>query len=170
MRSVLAMALVSASTLFVIALASPGCSSSSTTPPGDGGGGMDSSKDTGGGGKDSGKDTGGMKDTGGGKCGDAGGLLPAACISCLESNCTAQFKACTCDSMCIDIIKCLDVCVMKGMSAMNCALSCASSADAGPGGEALALLSCAQSSCMAASGSMSGCSTPSEGGVEGGGD
>jgi hypothetical protein len=164
MRTLLAMTFATGF-LAAAAFAFPACGSSSGTPDA-GTGGAAGSGGTKGSGGSKGTGTGGTKGTGtggsggtmgsptdGGACtmpADAGGLLPAMCITCLASQCTSDFNACFCDPSCVNILKdCFDPCVADGGSPSGCGLSCSEAPDVGTSGSnALTLLICAEKECQ----------------------
>jgi hypothetical protein len=78
---------------------------------------------------------------------DAGALFPAACVTCLETNCGSELTTCMCDPNCVAVIACFDGCLAKGGGTVTCATNCAIMGKGMSGGESVTLFECANSDC-----------------------
>jgi hypothetical protein len=154
---------------FTVAVAIPACSSSSSTP-------VDNNPDTGAGAKDAARDARTQEDQdngdGGDACGDAGGVLPSDCSSCLASKCSMELSNCSCDSECVAAVKCYNGCSEDGGTGLDCESSCTPTGTIGldSGDQStVALLNCATTTCADVCQSSSGDGGSGDGGSSDGG-
>jgi hypothetical protein len=154
---------------FTVAVAIPACSSSSSPA-------VVNNPDTGTGGKDAARDAPTQEDQdngdGGDMCGNAAGVLPSDCASCLASKCSMELSDCSCDPECVAAVKCYNGCSEDGGTGLDCEANCTPigmiGMDAG-NQSTLALLNCATTTCASVCQSSNGDGGSSDGGSGDGG-